>query len=75
MKCLITGASSGIGRDMAKYLSSLNYETILVSKSREKLESAKKEVKNSTIYVCDLTNQKEVDKFLSFLKKEKPQKL
>ena len=32
MKCLITGGSSGIGKDMAKTLSLLGNEVILVSK-------------------------------------------
>ena len=36
MKALITGGSSGIGRDMAIYLSKLGYNVILVSKDENK---------------------------------------
>ena len=38
MKVLITGASSGIGLAMAKYLSLSNHELILVSRKKDKLE-------------------------------------
>ena len=38
MKALITGASSGIGLDMAKYLATKDCELILVSRNKEKLE-------------------------------------
>lgn len=40
MKALITGASSGIGRDIAHYLASLGYDLILVSKDKEKLDKS-----------------------------------
>ena len=41
MKALITGASSGIGLDMAKYLATMKCELILVARDKEKLERIK----------------------------------
>jgi hypothetical protein len=42
MTALITGASTGLGRDMALYLSTLGYDLILVARSRDKLLKLKK---------------------------------
>lgn len=57
MKALITGASSGIGRDIALYLGSLDFELILVGRNREKLESLQKELKvKSKIVIADLSD-------------------
>lgn len=44
MKALITGASSGIGKDMAIYLASKNIDLILVARREEKLKELKKEL-------------------------------
>ena len=41
MRALITGASSGIGRDMARYLASKNIDLILVARRKERLEDLK----------------------------------
>lgn len=72
MKILITGASSGIGRDMARYLSSKENELILVSGNKDKLESVSKDLINSSVYVCDLSNSDNVNKLCEYILKEKP---
>lgn len=44
MKVLITGASSGIGRDLAREFSKRNYDLVLVARNVEKLEELQKEL-------------------------------
>ena len=56
MKALITGASSGIGYEMAIYLSELGYDLYVVARSDDKLNLLKKEVKtNVNIFKYDLS--------------------
>ena len=47
MKVLITGASSGIGRDMARILAKKNYNLVLVARDEQKLKELEKELKES----------------------------
>lgn len=58
MKALITGASSGIGKEMAFYLANLGYDLIVVSTKKEELEAIYKNCRTKVIsYGLDLTKQ------------------
>lgn len=63
MLALITGASSGIGKEMSIYLSNLGYDLILVARRKDKLEDTKKLCKtNVEIIELDLSIEKNVYK-------------
>ena len=56
MRALITGASSGIGREMAIYLAELGYDLIVVARNSNKLEELKNIVNTEAIiYNYDLS--------------------
>ena len=56
MKALITGASSGIGRDMARVLSAMDIDLILVARRGERLRELQKELAVSVdIIVLDIS--------------------
>ena len=58
MKALITGASSGIGKDMAKILNQKGYNLVLVAIDIEKLEQTKKELEKSVQNEPTIENNK-----------------
>ncbi len=58
MKALITGASSGIGRDMAIILSNMGYDLVLVARRKEKLEELQSGLPTDTRIIClDLSKE------------------
>jgi len=60
MKALITGASSGIGRDMARYMSKLGYDLVLVARNEGGLLKIKEELKTKIqIITADLSIKEE----------------
>lgn len=72
MKVLITGASSGIGLDMARYLATKKYELILVARNKEKLEEIQEQLPTKvTIIIADLSNEQRVKDLFILAKKEK----
>lgn len=58
MKAIVTGASSGIGRDIAIYLGKLGYDLILVSRDINRLEETASRI-DTNVEVCpmDLTGR------------------
>ncbi len=71
MKALVTGASSGIGRDMAIYLSELGYDLILVSRDENRLKETAEKIKtNVEIYPVDLSGRDNCFKLYNHFKDE-----
>ena len=72
MKALVTGASSGIGREITKYLASLGYDLILVARNEKLLNELRKEI-TTDIKICgyDLSNVDNCYKLYDNVKKEK----
>ena len=61
MKALITGASSGIGREFARYLAELGYDLIIASRRTDKLNELKDELSGVNVRVVriDLSNEQD----------------
>ena len=71
MKALITGASSGIGKDIAYYLASKNIDLILVARRKERLEEIKEKVKvDVKILVLDLSIERNLYKLYEKIQDE-----
>ena len=71
MKALITGASSGIGADMARVLSEQGYDLILVARRKTRLTRLQKELKtNVEIIPMDLSSTFHCMELYNKVKKE-----
>ena len=71
MKALITGASSGIGRDMARVLSKMGYDLILVARRKNRLEELKDSLPtNVTVIAMDISSTYNCAKLYNKVKDE-----
>lgn len=71
MKALVTGASSGIGRDMAIYLSRLGCDLIICGRNKEELEKLQSSLKTKVkVIVIDLSLEKRVKELYVLTKNE-----
>lgn len=68
MKALITGATSGIGKSMAKKLSMRGWELILTGRNEAALEQLKNELGNTETIIADLSKRDDVFKVYEFCK-------
>lgn len=66
MKALVTGASSGLGRDFAIKLSKMGYDIVAVARSEDRLVELKNEIKTNYEYeVMDLSDKANIYKLHS----------
>ena len=63
MKALITGASSGIGREMARYLAEMGWDLIIASRSTDKLNARKDELSSVSVRVITIDLSREQDAY------------
>lgn len=72
MKALITGASSGIGREMARYLAEQGWDLIIAARHTDKLNELKEELGgvNVRVITIDLSREQDAYDLYEHLKEE-----
>ena len=71
MKALVTGASSGIGREIAIYLSKLGFDLVITSRDKEELQVLRDMLDTKVkIIVMDLSTEKSVKDLYMLTKNE-----
>ena len=66
MRALVTGASSGIGEEIAKILDSMGYDVVIAARREDRLKKLAAELKNNTkIVACDLSDREECRRLFS----------
>ena len=67
MKALITGATSGLGKDMAIILSEMGYDIVAVGRREELLYELKEKLQSNVEIVCaDVTKSGDIEKISSY---------
>jgi uncharacterized protein len=72
---VITGASKGLGKEIAVYLGQKYSNIILVARSGDLLNQVQKEISKSTgrnpmVIVCDISNENEVNKMAAHIREK-----
>lgn len=70
MVVLVTGASVGFGREIAKIFAKNGHKVIALARRKEKLEELQKEIKNCAIIACDICDREALELGLKSLPKE-----
>lgn len=63
MKALITGASSGIGKEMARYLAEKGWDLIIAARNTDKLNALKDELSSVNVRVITIDLSREQDAY------------
>ena len=66
MKIVITGASSGLGRELAIQYGAKGFQLCLIARREDKLHALKNQIgSNCEVYVGDVTNRNEIERIAS----------
>lgn len=68
---VITGASSGIGKEFARKLDEKGYQLLLVARRKERLLALKDELRNADIFVADLSKEEQCYELFDLIQDKK----